>query len=222
MQERIMSMDVVFPCLLLCAGSVSGFILPATILSISGDSMTLNSRVLQVEQNMAILQGTSTQLQAELQRTQTQLQNALTDLQTSKAQQGLMTPDVSFQVRDPPSHILSSTPVKFNTVDYNAGSGYNSITGKFTAPVKGTYMFWTQLEMGGGSNTALYVYIKRTGGLNMAAGYMETGSSFGDVDASAQALGHLEMGQEVWVEVTNAYDIYHSASYFGGALISQG
>ncbi|XP_046550377.1 C1q-related factor-like [Haliotis rubra] len=129
-------------------------------------------------------------------------------------------PDVAFQAHDPPSHTPSSSPVLFQLVNYNAGSGYNSNTGKFTAPVSGTYIFWTQLEMGGGSNTALYVYIKRTGGMNMAAGYMETLSTFGDVDASAQTVDHLEKGQEVWVEITTTYEIYHSASYFGGALLS--
>ncbi|XP_067668151.1 uncharacterized protein [Haliotis asinina] len=131
-------------------------------------------------------------------------------------------PNVAFQAHDPPSHTPSASPVKFQLVNYNAGSGYNRYTGKFTVPVSGTYVFWTQLEMGGGSNTALYVYIKKTGGVNMAAGYMETGSSFGDVDASAQTVDRLQKGQEVWVEITTKYEIYHSASYFGGVLLSVG
>ncbi|XP_071085699.1 C-type lectin domain family 4 member F-like [Haliotis cracherodii] len=181
---------------------------------------TLQADVLMMKNNLSLTSSEVSSLQSNM----SDVENQTLDNKWSLRQLSQMTATkiqgVAFQAHDPPSHAPAKTPLQFTLINHNAGSGFNIHTGKFTAPVNGTYMFWTQLEMGGGSNTALYVYIKKTGGVNMAAGYMETGSSIGDVDTSAQTIDHLEAGEQVWVEITNNYDIYHSASYFGGALLS--
>ncbi|XP_071085793.1 C1q-related factor-like [Haliotis cracherodii] len=226
MQGGVMALTVVFLCILL-AGSLRGLILPMSKPDGTADMSSLFNHISLLEQNMASLQISTAQLRTDLEVTKKELQNAQTELQsmrkdvpTGQTQQTTKMQDVAFQAHDPPNHAPAKTPLQFTMVNYNAGSGFDRATGKFTVPVSGTYMFWTQLEMGGGSNTALYVYIKKTGGLNMAAGYMETGSSIGDVDTSAQTIDHMEKGEQVWVEITNDYEIYNSASYFGGALLS--
>ncbi|XP_041374703.1 uncharacterized protein LOC121387609 [Gigantopelta aegis] len=41
-------------------------------------------------------------------------------------------------------HILTHSTVRFNKVDVNIGSGYNSGSGIFRAPVNGIYLFFLQ------------------------------------------------------------------------------
>jgi len=48
---------------------------------------------------------------------------------------------VSFNVYASASLTGAQTPVVFNTVRHNKGSGYSTSTGRFTAPVDGTYFF---------------------------------------------------------------------------------
>lgn len=112
------------------------------------------------------------------------------------------------------------SPVTFTHTNYNAGSGYNTTTGKFTAPVSGTFVFWTQLELGE-TNTNMYVYIMKSGGVNLAAGYVKTDADIDDGDASAITVTHLDKGEEVWVDIYDSEHIYQTpASYFGGVLLS--
>ncbi|XP_067668731.1 multimerin-2-like [Haliotis asinina] len=126
---------------------------------------------------------------------------------------------VAFQADVPlPSPTRVTETVSFNNTIYNAGSGYNSTTGRFTAPVSGTYMFWTQLELGG-KNTNMYASIMASR-LILAEGKVTfTDHNIDDVDVSAVGVTHLNKGQEVWVEIYFSQHIY-ATSYFGGVLLS--
>nr|AKJ25940.1 C1q domain containing protein 2 [Haliotis discus discus] len=128
--------------------------------------------------------------------------------------------NVAFHAHSSTDKPPSNTPLTFRNVDYNAGSGYSTNTGKFTAPVSGTYMFWTQLEMYE-SNSSVYVNIMKSG-VGLAAGYVETDSTVNDADASAVTVNHLNKGEEVWVEISVSNTIIGSfgASYFGGVMLS--
>ncbi|WAQ93491.1 EMIL2-like protein [Mya arenaria] len=56
-------------------------------------------------------------------------------------------PTVLFRARNVVDYSLSTTDqtIIFNEVLYNVGGGYNSPTGTFTAPVKGSYLFTVNL-----------------------------------------------------------------------------
>ncbi|XP_071085773.1 uncharacterized protein MCAP_0864-like isoform X2 [Haliotis cracherodii] len=128
--------------------------------------------------------------------------------------------NVAFHAHSPPGKPPSNTPLTFSQVDYNAGSAYNN-TGKFTAPVSGTYMFWTQLELFG-SHKYLFVLIMKSGGVKLAAGLAQTDPGINDADASAVTVTHLNKGEEAWVEISVSNGIYggHGTSYFGGVMLS--
>ncbi|XP_046377840.2 testis-specific gene 10 protein-like [Haliotis rufescens] len=131
---------------------------------------------------------------------------------------------VAFHVYFPPNKSPAYTPLAFSGTNYNAGSTYNTTTGKFTAPVNGTYMFWTQIEARGSTITGMYVHIMKSGEVdeNIAGGYVKTDPSIDEADASAVTVTHLDQGEEAWVETDHSGYIYQSsASYFGGVLLSE-
>ncbi|XP_067670165.1 tropomyosin, muscle-like [Haliotis asinina] len=128
--------------------------------------------------------------------------------------------NVAFSVIYPPTPTSVNSPLTFSTILYNAGSGYSTNTGTFTAPVSGTYIFWTHLALTR-ANTNMSFDIVKSGGVIMANGYTETDSSIDETDASAITVTHLDKGEETWVQVAFSRDIYPSSSYFGGALLSE-
>ncbi|XP_046377854.2 uncharacterized protein LOC124150027 [Haliotis rufescens] len=131
------------------------------------------------------------------------------------------TRNVAFHVSGPSNTTPAFSTVTFSTLLYNAGSAYNTTTGTFIAPVSGTYMFWTKLEVVE-SNTNMNVYIMKSGRVYMAGGYMKTDSDIYIADASAVAVNHLNKGEEAWVEISSSHTFYSGnfASYFGGVMLS--
>ncbi|XP_071078512.1 uncharacterized protein [Haliotis cracherodii] len=145
------------------------------------------------------------------------LDNKLSLLQVSQAPK---TRNVAFNVNYPPSSTSNGTPLPFSTILYNAGSGYNTSTGTFVAPVSGIYIFWTHLALTQ-ANTNMSFDIIKSGGVILANGYTETDSYIDETDASAITVTHLDKGEEAWVQMTFSRIIYPSSSYFGGALLSE-
>ncbi|XP_046556369.1 complement C1q tumor necrosis factor-related protein 3-like [Haliotis rubra] len=137
-----------------------------------------------------------------------------------KVLQEVKTRNVAFNVNYPSSPSSENTPLIFSTILYNEGSGYSTSTGTFTAPVSGTYVFWTHLALTH-ANTNMSFDIIKSGGVIMANGYTETDSSIDETDASAITVTHLDKGEETWVQMAFSRDIYPSSSYFGGALLSE-
>ncbi|XP_071085123.1 golgin subfamily A member 5-like [Haliotis cracherodii] len=125
---------------------------------------------------------------------------------------------VAFHLNEPPVSAAAHKPLQFYNVNHNAGSGYNNSTGKFTAPVSGTYMFWTQLQVKG-YNEGMYVRIMKAG-MALAAGYVEIHSSMNTADASAVTVTHLDKDEQVWVVPLYLNGVLLTKSYFGGALLS--
>ncbi|XP_067670227.1 uncharacterized protein [Haliotis asinina] len=131
------------------------------------------------------------------------------------------TRDVAFHVSQPHHEQTTYTPVTFSKILYNSGDGYNLTTGTFTAPVSGTYMFWTQVE-NGQPNTYTNIWIMKTGrGDILSSGWVLTDSSISEAVATSQTVLHLNMSEEVWVELTVEHILDdNDASFFGGALLS--
>ena len=108
--------------------------------------------------------------------------------------------------------------IKFNDVSVNIGNGYDSSTGKFTAPVKGLYQF-----------TAAYL---QQNGYTSHVRLMKNNAVVSDMYANHKnydqltktILVTLEKGDTFWVklEKSSIYSVYGSARYtqFNGFLIS--
>ncbi|XP_071097993.1 complement C1q tumor necrosis factor-related protein 5-like [Haliotis cracherodii] len=114
--------------------------------------------------------------------------------------------------------MYTARPIPFDHVLVNAGSGYNSQTGRFTAPVAGIYLFWTQLESTKPGVTARLLIMQS--GKVIGAGYMETNTDISDATGSALVANHLSQGEEVWVEIEKEFSMtVFPSSYFGGVLL---
>ena len=105
---------------------------------------------------------------------------------------------------NPPTH------VKFNNVLYNAGQGYDSSTGDFTAPLPGAYflIFHTRSYDTGSAHS----YMKVNGN-EVCRAYI-----YNDLDhGSCHAVVHMAKGDKAWVEPfsENEYYIDHTTSFAG-------
>ncbi|XP_071085354.1 caprin-2-like isoform X2 [Haliotis cracherodii] len=205
-----MSLGALFVCLLQ-PWSLSGLIMPST------DTSSLLNDVASLKQSVASLQSTTRQLQKDLQSTKSDLHSAKDQVSKLSKNVASKTRDVAFHVSTPAADQTTYTPLTFGTIHYNSGSGYNSTSGKFTVPVSGTYMFWTQIEMYD-SNSQMKVWIMSKG-IILAAGCVSTDSNIDDATASAQAVKHLTTGDEVWVEISEKHTLQNDGSYFGGFLL---
>ena len=89
-------------------------------------------------------------------------------------------------------------PVVFSSVLSNIGSGYSSTTGKFTAPVNGTYIFTVQLCVTTNKAAEFGFIVDGT-----------VSTAFQDKDhdeystASTSIQLFLKQGQKVWVRPVN-------------------
>ncbi|XP_046562914.1 complement C1q tumor necrosis factor-related protein 5-like [Haliotis rubra] len=114
--------------------------------------------------------------------------------------------------------LYTGRPIPFDHTLVNAGSAYNTQTGKFTAPVAGLYLFWTQIESTK-PGVAITMFIFQSG-KPISAGYMETNSDLADDTGSAMVATHLTKGEEVWVEIEKDFAMtVFPSSYFGGVLL---
>ncbi|XP_046549572.1 complement C1q tumor necrosis factor-related protein 3-like [Haliotis rubra] len=230
-----MSLSVLFLCLTL-PPSLTGLLLSLTKPDGSIDTPMLVQHISLLEQAVASLRTTTSDLtseldatkknltatQSELQITKSDLQTTKTELQMSKASHN-NTPvarNIAFHVSAPNS-ATSGVPLVYQSILYNAGSAYNITSGKFTAPVSGTYMFWTQLDMNQ-QRSWMYVKIMQSGyNTAVSVGLAQTGSDVYESDATAIVVNHVEKGEQVWVEPNASKDIdSNDGTFFGGVLVS--
>ncbi|XP_046329002.2 complement C1q-like protein 4 [Haliotis rufescens] len=228
-----MFLFVIFCCLIL-PPSCPGLLLSLTKPDGSIDTPMLLQHISVLEKSVASLKATTAGLQSELdvtkkdlQATQNELQVTKSDLQTTQTELQMsnaahnntpVTRSVAFHVSAPYT-AKAGVPLEYQSILYNAGSAYNITSGKFTAPVSGTYMFWTQLDMNQ-QRSMLYVKIMQSGQLT-ATGFVQTGNDVYQSDATAVVVNHVKKGEEVWVEPNASKDIdSNDGSYFGGVLVS--
>ena len=97
-------------------------------------------------------------------------------------------------VADPVSNIGLHAILKFNSVAFNAGAGYDPHTGLFTAPASGVYAFYLTM-MSTGTDSAELRLVKEGTPLD----YAHANSDLFD-QGTLLATTHLNAGQKVWVE----------------------
>ncbi|XP_052786341.1 complement C1q-like protein 4 [Mya arenaria] len=145
----------------------------------------------------------------------------LTDQQKPAEQQALI-PAVYFQARSPQTSSLTTGEViVYKTEETNQGNGYSATTGKFTAPVKGLYMFFMHTC----TNSHKFAFLQLVkDGLNLIAN--EKHATSGVTCSSSQVFVKLDIGEKVWVQCSggaSTVQLYHSQAYswtsFGGDLI---
>ncbi|XP_053398005.1 C1q-related factor-like [Mercenaria mercenaria] len=138
----------------------------------------------------------------------------------------LLTPAVSFNARQLNDLSLETgQTVVFSKTMANHGDAYDNVTGIFTAPVGGTYVFTIHLCVNGGYT--FYYDIIRDSEIQAYGRFYEDGST---ACHSANAIMVLEARQKVWLKClmgSTSSDIlseYDSTSYnywntFSGVLI---
>ncbi|XP_052761726.1 uncharacterized protein LOC128204350 [Mya arenaria] len=126
---------------------------------------------------------------------------------------------VYFHARSPKTSSLSTGEViVYKTVETNQGNGYSTTTGKFTAPVRGLYLFF--MHTCTPTNKYTYLQILKEGSVLIASEHFDKDYS---TCSSSQAFVQLDAGETVWVQCSTSSHLYEGLPYrwtsFGGALI---
>ncbi|XP_046542391.1 multimerin-2-like [Haliotis rubra] len=156
-------------------------------------------------------------LQRSMSRVQSQSQGNTKSLSQVIQDVASKTRTVAFRTESPPDTAIG-TPLVFDFTIYNVNSCYDDNTGKFTAPVSGTYMFYTNLSLKVSNTFGTYIHIMKTGSNIIGFGTAKTGSDH----TAAFSVAPLRKGEQVWVETTQSMKVEKSssASSFGGFLVS--
>lgn len=112
-------------------------------------------------------------------------------------------------------------PIKYNKVHTNIGNAYNSATGVFTAPVRGTYSFSTNIVAEKGHYVEACIQV----GNNVKASAISDHRNKLDIwdQGNAAAILHLHRGAKVFVSIQWPYGehVIHGVgkTSFSGYLI---
>jgi len=114
----------------------------------------------------------------------------------------------------------TGTPVLWNDIKFNIGSGYNASTGRFTAPVTG-YYFITATGINQGTTNVLIELLIMLNGTNVASarGYHAANGTVGG--ATVTQIINLTAGDYVTInpDVTTMYGAESRTAFFCGYLL---
>ena len=118
----------------------------------------------------------------------------------------------------PVNNIGDKGVFKFDTVVTNVGQGYDRHTGIFTAPVRGTYLFFLNL-MSSNDHGWLSAVIDKHGAV--LAEVWAGGSTDGDDQGSSLVTTHMNAGDQVWVRQNRGSSSIQGALWtiFSGSLV---
>ena len=110
------------------------------------------------------------------------------------------------------SSYSANTPIVFQNPQFNIGSHYNATNGRFTAPVSGRYIFYTQI-LGDNSSTRALGFIS-VNGASGAAGQNVEISGYAGFYNSIQASTVLNLSANDYVQIVPSNTSYYSASTY--------
>ena len=102
--------------------------------------------------------------------------------------------------------------------EYNTGNHFSESTGRFTAPVAGTYVFNSTLMRSGNSGTVLENRIKKNGIIIWARAYAGAYTSSYQ-QSTIFTTTKMNAGDYVENYISGTVSIYNDDSYFTGYLI---
>ncbi|KAK7476964.1 hypothetical protein BaRGS_00031823 [Batillaria attramentaria] len=141
------------------------------------------------------------------------------EINSLKSRLDIMEQPVAFTAKFRTSHVSGmgkEQTLTFDNVMYNAGGGYDPVSGHFTAPSSGTYAFFlTTMRYGSGTTVELT--------LNKGSTYLGTVYACCSIDAtSSEAVTvHLSKGESVHVQMHGGSELYGDRyTTFSGMKIS--
>lgn len=173
---------------------------PGATLSLPGHGQPLaaSTGVVERSDDASPLEATVQQLSSAVTVLQSKV-NALTnDLANLRYKVGQA---VAFSVRfyaDPVNNVGNGATLRFDSVMQNLGDGYKPVTGLFTAPVSGLYVFSLHF-MGSDTQQWTQLAITKNGYVMLDVDYTEGNGDLHD-QSSGLATTHLAAGEQVWVK----------------------
>ena len=112
--------------------------------------------------------------------------------------------------------------IVFNQVLSNIGNGYNSTTGIFTAPKRGSYLFNVQACVPPYGEGSFIIAVRQQSFVETVLNILKYSDTSHHNTVSNSVPVHLARGQEVWVEAWATGKLYHDSScgsQFSGVLV---
>jgi hypothetical protein len=133
-----------------------------------------------------------------------------------------VTPTVAFQAHNIQNLSLSvSGTFVFTSTTLNAGDGYNTLTGIFTAPLAGTYYFSTQICIPGSKDQ--YTRFNIVHNQQAVTKTISIGNSVNAECYHSDVIIVLRLHDRVWVEhIDGSGSVYQSSdtwNMFSGSLL---
>ncbi|XP_053375911.1 complement C1q and tumor necrosis factor-related protein 9A-like isoform X2 [Mercenaria mercenaria] len=139
------------------------------------------------------------------------------------AKEEMAKPSVAFYAHHVTDLVLdvSDEIIVFDTIITNEGSGYDTSTGIFTAPVEGLYQFTVHVC----SKTGKYSVI----GLSLAGKVVAAAVNYdkdSETCSSVGAVVRMNSGEQIWVKCTSGYSTYrlyqdnYRMNTFSGILLN--